>query len=193
MKTLAFTFLTMLLLATFCFAGDEAKTDEAASDQPAKTEQKATAEKKAMTEEKATAETEAGDKPELKQAKAPEIITTESGLRYQELRVGEGVECTDGMKVDCHYILWFADSTGLKKTQMVQSSKDAGRSLKCTIGVGLIEGWSEGMIGMKEGGVRRLYVPWELGYGAAGRPGGIPPKQNLIFEIDFLSALEGMK
>jgi FKBP-type peptidyl-prolyl cis-trans isomerase len=118
----------------------------------------------------------------------PEIMTKESGVRYQDLVVGTGAEAVDHMQVECHYTLWFADSTGLVKETRFQSSKDGdGTPFVCQLGVRLIPGWSEGMIGMKEGGTRRIYVPWELGYGAQGG-GPIPAKANLIFEIDFLKA-----
>jgi FKBP-type peptidyl-prolyl cis-trans isomerase len=117
-----------------------------------------------------------------------EIVTNDSGVRYQELVVGTGPEAVDRMKVDCHYTLWFADTTGLVKVKRFQSSKDGGNSFQCQLGVRLIPGWSEGMVGMKEGGTRRIFVPWRLGYG--DREGGrIPAKTNLIFEIDFLKAL----
>ena len=118
----------------------------------------------------------------------PEIMTKESGVRYQDLVVGTGAEAVTRMQVECHYTLWFADSTGLVKETRFQSSKDGeGVPFVCQLGVRLIPGWSDGMVGMKEGGTRRIYVPWELGYGAQGG-GPIPPKANLIFEIDFLKA-----
>jgi len=121
-------------------------------------------------------------------AEEPEIITKPSGVRYQDLVVGEGTEALDRMQVECHYTLWFADSTGLEKTRRFQSSKDRGQPFQCQLGVKLIPGWSDGMIGMKEGGTRRIYVPWNLGYGEQGG-GPIPPKANLIFEIEFIRAL----
>ena len=112
----------------------------------------------------------------------PEIITKESGVRYLEMIEGTGVEAVDRMQVECHYTLWFADSTGLEKLEMFQSSKDGGMPFRCQLGVRLIPGWTDGMIGMKEGGTRRIYVPWELGYGDQ-EGGRIPAKTNLIFEI----------
>ena len=126
------------------------------------------------------------DTEDAPEAEEPEMVTTDSGLRYQDLVVGTGVKAKYRMQVDCHYTLWFADSTGLVKTKRVQSSKDRGQSFQCQIGVALIPGWSEGMVGMQEGGTRLIYVPWKLGYGAGGRPPMIPGKQNLIFEIDFI-------
>ena len=115
------------------------------------------------------------------------FITTESGLKYSDLVVGTGKEAVNGMKVDCHYTLWFADENGVKG-KMVQSSKDSGNSFSFVVGAkGLIEGWNEGMLGMKEGGTRMLIIPPELGYGQGGGP--IPPNQTLIFELEFLKAL----
>lgn len=174
MKTLTIACMTLLLLAAFSFAGDSTKTV------PEKTE------KAAKTVDKAPDEViKAGETAEKAVKKTP-IVTTESGLRYQDIVVGTGVEATDKMGVACHYTLWFADSTGLKKGQKVQSSKDRGLEFNCRIGQGLIAGWSEGMIGMKEGGTRVLYVPSKLGWGEKGFGEMIPPNQNVIFEIDFI-------
>jgi len=144
----------------------------------------------AQVKEQPAPEQEKMDKEQPKeQPKEPEIQTKESGVRYQDLVVGTGVEAKRGTRVDCHYTLWLAtDSTGTQKGNKVDSSKDRGKSFQCTLGQGLIEGWSDGMVGMKEGGSRRLLVPWKLGY-PNGAGGAIPPKTNLIFEIDFIKAL----
>jgi len=136
-----------------------------------------------------TAQTAAKTETPTQQPTEPEIFSKPSGVRYQELVVGTGAEAALGMKVECHYTLWFADSTGLQKVQRFQSSKDSNQPFQCQLGVRLIPGWSEGMTGMKEGGTRRIYIPWELGYGAQGG-GPIPAKTNLVFEIDFLKALQ---
>lgn len=122
------------------------------------------------------------------EAAEPEIQTKPSGVRYQDLVVGEGVEAVDQMQVECHYTLWLADSTGLVKGNKVDSSVDRGEPFQCQLGVRLIQGWSDGMIGMKESGKRRLLVPWPLGY-PNGAGAQIPPQTNLIFEIEFLKAL----
>ena len=124
------------------------------------------------------------------EAKEPEIQTKPSGVRYQDLVVGTGKECKRGMKVECHYTLWLAaDSTGTVKGRKIDSSKDRNQSFMCTLGQGLIEGWSDGMEGMKEGGIRRLLVPWKLGYPGGAGNGAIPPKTNLIFEIEYLAGM----
>jgi FKBP-type peptidyl-prolyl cis-trans isomerase len=120
----------------------------------------------------------------------PAILSKPSGVRYQDLVVGKGVEAALGMKVQCHYTLWLGDSTGLVKGQFLQSSKTNNQPFACTLGQGLITGWSDGMVGMKEGSTRRLFIPWEQGYGAQGRPPMIPAKTNLVFEIEFLSVVK---
>ena len=117
--------------------------------------------------------------------KEPEWIKTESGLKYRDIIVGEGVVATDGMKVECHYTLWNSDSTGTAGKK-IQSSKDGGRTFHCQIGTGLIKGWSEGMVGMKEGGTRQLLIPPDIGYGKRGNPPVIPPNATLLFEIKFI-------
>jgi FKBP-type peptidyl-prolyl cis-trans isomerase len=118
------------------------------------------------------------------------MVETKSGLRYTDVELGSGQAAVDGMTVLCHYALWFSDSGGITKKELVQSSEDYGEPFQCRIGHGLIPGWSEGMLGMKEGGLRRIFVPWRLGYGETGAPSlGIPGKQNLIFEIKFIQAL----
>ncbi len=125
-------------------------------------------------------------KDTTKTVKEPPIMKTESGVRYQDLTDGTGKEAKLNSHVECHYTLWFADSTGTKQKRF-QSSKDGGKPFTCTLGGGLIKGWVDGMIGMKEGGVRRLIISPELGYGKGGGP--IPPNQWLVFEIEFLKLL----
>jgi FKBP-type peptidyl-prolyl cis-trans isomerase len=184
MKKLIAVLTAVLLLMAFvvtpAFAGEEKTADTSAKvekvDKVAKDTTAAKVEKVARVS--AVPKTE-----------APKMITTPSGLRYEDIKVGTGKVAIDSMMVQCHYTLWLADSTGLVKGKMLQSSKDRGMVMACQLGVGLIAGWSEGMMGMKEGGVRTLYVPWKLGYGEPGRPPMIPSKANLIFEIEFVKAI----
>lgn len=169
--------ILMLMLGLTALVGCQADSE---ADSTEVTEQTEQAETVTTDEAQPVAEQPTGEEPE--------IITKESGVRYQELVVGTGPEAIDRMQVECHYTLWFADSTGLVKGERFQSSKDGGMPFRCQLGVRLIPGWSDGMIGMKEGGTRRILVPWRLGYG--DREGGrIPAKTNLIFEIEFLKAL----
>ncbi len=177
MKTLLLAFTTLLLLTAVGFA------DESADDAKGEAEK---VEKADATAEKVVAEDKAAEKPAKKADIIHEMITTESGLRYEDVVIGTGTEATPKMALVCHYTVWFADESGLKKTGKLQSSKDKGLEFNCRLGQGLIAGWSEGMVGMKEGGTRVLYVPWQLGWGDKGMGSQIPPKQNVIFEIDFI-------
>ena len=129
-------------------------------------------------------------KPKTEKAVEPQILSKPSGVRYQDLVVGKGADAALGSQVQCHYTLWLADSTGLVKGKRLQSSKDTNQPFTCTLGERLIPGWSDGMVGMKEGGTRRLYIPWAQGYGAGGNPPMIPPKSNLVFEIEYLKAVK---
>jgi len=108
------------------------------------------------------------------------IITTESGLQYEDLVVGDGAEATSGAKVYVHYTGWLEDGTKF------DSSLDRGDQFDFTLDAGnVIPGWDEGVQGMKVGGKRKLTIPSELGYGAAGAGGVIPPNAKLIFEVEL--------
>ena len=114
--------------------------------------------------------------------------TNKSGLKWREKAVGKGTEAKMNMPVNCHYTLWLTDKDG-KKGKLVQSSKDS-RPYQCTIGQRLIAGWSEGMVGMKEGGTRELIIPPAIGYGAKGMGDMIPGNSTLYFEIEFLNEVK---
>ena len=180
MKRVILMFCLVGLIANMSVAGKADKSDK-------EPEKKSTAEKKEVTMDT----TKTGDSTKSANttiAKEPESITTELGVKYQDLIVGKGQECKTGTTLFCHYTLWGADSTG-KKGKVFDSSKDRGQPFKCTLGTGLISGWSDGMVGMKEGGTRRLLIKPELGYGKAGI-GPIPGNQWLVFEIDFLEVIK---
>lgn len=170
-------FLTLvIMIAMIAFIGCSAEAEKETAAETTTSDTTAS-----ETSETPAADTTAGEMP----TDASTLTTKDSGVRYIDLVVGDGVEATNLMPVECHYTLWFSDSTGLVKMERFQSSKDGGKPFACTLGQRLIAGWSDGMIGMKEGGTRQLHIPWALGYGAAGG-GPIPPKTNLIFEIEFL-------
>ncbi|MGI4858690.1 MAG: FKBP-type peptidyl-prolyl cis-trans isomerase [Janthinobacterium lividum] len=108
-------------------------------------------------------------------------VTTESGLQYDDLTVGEGAEAKSGDNVTVHYTGWLTDG------QKFDSSKDRNAPFKFSLGSGMvIRGWDEGVQGMKVGGVRRLTIPAQLGYGARGAGGVIPPNATLVFEVELL-------
>lgn len=111
--------------------------------------------------------------------------TTASGLQYEDLVTGEGAAAAPGARVNVHYTGWLYDDgeTGRK----FDSSKDRGEPFSFPLGAGyVIKGWDEGVAGMCVGGTRRLIIPPELGYGARGAGGVIPPNATLLFEVELL-------
>ena len=108
-------------------------------------------------------------------------ITTESGLQYEDVTVGNGAIATAGKMASVHYTGW------LKDGKKFDSSKDRNEPFTFKLGAGqVIKGWDEGVQGMQVGGVRKLTIPPALGYGARGAGGVIPPNATLIFEVEFL-------
>ena len=110
------------------------------------------------------------------------MTTTESGLVYEELTVGGGGEAASGQHVTVHYTGWLTDGTKF------DYSKDRDDPFSFMLGAGhVIRGWDEGVAGMKVGGTRKLTIPPELGYGARGAGGAIPPNATLVFEVELLA------
>jgi len=108
-------------------------------------------------------------------------ITTDSGLQYDDLQVGDGAEATPGQTVTVHYTGWLTDG------KKFDSSKDRNDPFAFVLGGGMvIRGWDEGVAGMKVGGKRKLVIPPELGYGARGAGGVVPPNATLVFEVELL-------
>jgi FKBP-type peptidyl-prolyl cis-trans isomerase len=120
--------------------------------------------------------------------KAPMTITTASGLKYIDDIEGSGAAAAPGQTVTVHYTGWLYDETkpGNKGTKF-DSSKDRNDPFKFPLGAGrVIKGWDEGVAGMKIGGKRTLIIAPELGYGARGAGGVIPPNATLMFEVELL-------
>ena len=109
-------------------------------------------------------------------------IVTASGLRYTDEKMGDGTQSAKGKKVTVHY-------TGtLDNGTKFDSSRDRGKPFVFTIGVGqVIKGWDEGVMSMKVGGRRKLVIPPDLGYGARGAGGVIPPMATLHFDVELLA------
>ena len=108
-------------------------------------------------------------------------ITTASGLQYQDIVVGSSGEAIPDITISVHYTGWLTDGTKF------DSSVDRDKPFVLTLGqTRVIQGWQEGLLGMKEGGKRRLIIPPELGYGENGFPPDIPPNATLIFDIELL-------
>jgi FKBP-type peptidyl-prolyl cis-trans isomerase FkpA len=111
-------------------------------------------------------------------------ITTSSGLVYEDIREGEGAVAAAGQRVSVHYTGWLTNGTKF------DSSKDRNDPFDFPLGGGrVIRGWDEGVAGMKVGGVRKLTIPAELGYGSRGAGGVIPPNATLVFEVELLEIL----
>jgi FKBP-type peptidyl-prolyl cis-trans isomerase len=120
--------------------------------------------------------------PAAPQATAAKEVTTPSGLKYQDLVVGNGAMAANGSQVEVNYTGWLTDGTKF------DSSLDSGRTpLPFTIGAGMvIRGWDEGVKGMRVGGKRKLTIPPDLAYGERGYPPLIPANSILVFEVELM-------
>lgn len=106
---------------------------------------------------------------------------TDSGLRYEDLTLGSGEAAMAGKTVSVHYTGW------LENGSKFDSSRDRNQPFRFPLGGGrVIRGWDEGVQGMRVGGTRRLTIPSNLAYGAAGAGGVIPPNATLVFEVELL-------
>jgi len=120
-------------------------------------------------------------------ARAAGEVTTPSGLRIIDVTPGTGPVPQAGQTVTVNYTGWlFVDG---KKGKKFDSSLDRGEPFSFTLGQGqVIKGWDEGVATMHVGGKRTLIIPPDLGYGASGAGGDIPPGATLIFDVDLLGA-----
>ena len=109
------------------------------------------------------------------------MITTNSGLKYEDLSDGAGPAAKAGDTVEVHYTGWLTDG------KKFDSSHDRKQPFAFQLGAGrVIKGWDEGVAGMKVGGKRKLTIPPALGYGARGAGNVIPANAELVFEVDLL-------
>ena len=109
-----------------------------------------------------------------------EYTTTGSGLKFKDMKVGEGAAAA-GKTAFVHYTGWLTDG------KKFDSSRDRGQPFSFPVGKGrVIKGWDEGVASMKVGGRRELVIPPDLGYGARGAPGAIPPNATLKFDVELL-------
>ena len=109
-------------------------------------------------------------------------------LQKEDITPGTGAEATKGQMVTVHYTGWLYDASAAdKRGEKFDSSKDGNEPFEFRLGAGeVIQGWDEGVAGMKVGGTRLLTIPPTLGYGARGAGGVIPPNATLLFEVDLL-------
>lgn len=112
----------------------------------------------------------------------PKPITMKNGLIIEDTKIGDGAEAKAGMLVAVHYVGTLTDG------KKFDSSRDRGQPFVFQLGAGqVIQGWDQGFAGMKVGGVRKLTIPPELGYGAQGAGGMIPGNATLLFEVELLA------
>jgi peptidylprolyl isomerase/FKBP-type peptidyl-prolyl cis-trans isomerase FkpA len=175
--------LGLVVLGTACSQSEAPKQDQAAAPQSAPaatTSQPATA---TATQSAADAVSPppigAPIQPITAAPTQPGATVTE--LQKEDSKIGTGAEAVTGKSVSVHYTGWLTDGTKF------DSSKDRGQPFSFQIGAGqVIKGWDQGVVGMKVGGIRKLTIPPELGYGARGAGGVIPPNATLVFEVELL-------
>ncbi|PZO19729.1 MAG: peptidylprolyl isomerase [Leptolyngbya foveolarum] len=124
---------------------------------------------------------DSGEESVTEAAGAENTVTTDSGLQYVVIEAGDGASPQTGQRVFVHYVGMLEDGTKF------DSSRDRGKPFDFTIGQGqVIKGWDEGVGDMKVGDRRKLIIPPDLGYGARGAGGVIPPNATLIFDVELL-------
>lgn len=121
-------------------------------------------------------------------AVAVPVAAPAPGLQSTDVKAGEGAEAVAGKMVSVHYTGWLYDEKAADKHgEKFDSSRDRGEPFEFPLGAGqVIQGWDQGVVGMKVGGQRTLVIPPELGYGANGAGGVIPPNATLMFDVELL-------
>ena len=131
----------------------------------------------------------AADPGQADQGKSKKMKKTESGLQYRDVKEGTGETPKTGQTCMVHYTGWLWENNA--KGKKFDSSEDRGEPFSFPVGEGkVIKGWDEGVATMKVGGKRELLIPAELGYGARGAGGVIPPNATLLFEVELLGVMK---
>jgi peptidylprolyl isomerase/FKBP-type peptidyl-prolyl cis-trans isomerase FkpA len=168
--------LGLVVLGTACSPSEAPKQDQATASQSAPAATTAAATNQSAADAVSPPPIGASIQPTTP---APQPGATE--LKKEDTKVGTGAEAVTGSTVSVHYTGWLTDGTKF------DSSKDRGQPFSFQIGSGqVIKGWDQGVTGMKVGGIRKLTIPPELGYGARGAGGVIPPNATLVFEVELL-------
>lgn len=128
-----------------------------------------------------TAAAASASSPQTTDIKMVDLVKT-------DVKVGDGTEATAGKMVSVHYTGWLYDEAAADKHgKKFDSSRDRGQPFQFPLGGGqVIKGWDQGVVGMKIGGQRTLVIPAEMGYGARGAGGVIPPNATLVFDVELL-------
>jgi FKBP-type peptidyl-prolyl cis-trans isomerase len=131
------------------------------------------------------------DAPPITQAPAASVAPAQevTEMEMNDVVVGTGEPITKGQGAVVHYTGWLYDATAPEhKGKQFDSSRDRGQPFPFTVGAGrVIEGWDQGVAGMKVGGRRVLVIPAHLGYGERGADGVIPPNATLLFDVELLA------
>lgn len=170
--------LTIPCIALAALLAGAAGAAEPPAEQPAEATQPAR-----TTEAQPAAEPEAVPVPPVPVTRAGPALLTE------ELKPGFGAEARTGMNIAVHYTGWLYDANALGyRGSKFDSSRDRGQPFVFILGAGrVIRGWEIGVTGMRVGGMRRLVIPPELGYGGRAVGNGlIPPNSTLVFEVELL-------
>lgn len=185
-------FSALFLVAGLAACGGDAETNiEEGADAPAESAElapeaeEAPAEAVEVIEEAPVAEAPAAE-PTVGPAileEDGEMIEGEGGLVYVDLVEGDGAEAATGSSIAVYYLGTYENG------EKFDGSVEGDPTLDFVLGTqAVIQGWDQGIVGMKVGGKRKLWIPSELAYGAAGHPAGIPPNTPLVFEVELVAS-----
>ncbi|HEX6636647.1 MAG TPA: FKBP-type peptidyl-prolyl cis-trans isomerase [Steroidobacteraceae bacterium] len=125
--------------------------------------------------------------PQPQAATTPDTGASTMPLQKNDLASGNGAEIKAGQTALVHYTGWLYDAAAPENKGKQFDSSVGGEPFEFPVGAGrVIKGWDEGVVGMKVGGKRRLVIPPDMGYGAQGAGGVIPPGATLVFDVELV-------